>query len=216
MKKYNWLLKILGCATLLVFAALVYFVFEEKIVYLLTGIAVIIFALIRLVPLIKSLKTDNAKILNSVEIVGNIVIGALLLIFTFTESTAMKSIYKYLLASVLYFRGLVYFITTSVFKEETDTSQFWFHIIFLTLGAVIAVIPQITAELLSVLLVVLSLLVALYLGISGGMGYANYRKNFNNNSSNQRDLENKRPEQEKRSDVNNFPEDEKRDRPYVN
>src|SRR5690554_1325382 len=74
---YAFLLQFILAAILL--AVGIYFIFEKQIVYLVTGIAIVVFSLFRVYPLMKTLNKEVLRTINLIEIIFGVIIGALLI-----------------------------------------------------------------------------------------------------------------------------------------
>lgn len=181
---YSWALKFLLAAILV--GVGIYMVFAPEVVYTITGVGIIIFSILRVVPLLKSLNKEMLRTINLIEILIDTVIGVLLVYIAFTGNLDGDSIwglvYRYALAVFFYMRGLVYFNSVVFLDEKTEITKFWVHILALSLGAIISVLPQFDYGFVSLLLLFISLLGAAYLGYDGYNGYSKYRefsKNLN-------------------------------------
>jgi hypothetical protein len=73
------------------------------------------------------------KVINLIEIIFDVVIGAIMLFYGLTEKNP-GSLYGYMLGSVLYVRAIVYLVSVVLVKETTDQFKFWFHLALFTLG----------------------------------------------------------------------------------
>ena len=186
LKTYQFWFKILGAALLIVFG--VFLIVDNStarlVVLLFTGLVTAIFAIIRLVPLFKTLKTKRAKLLSFIEISVHLLLGAYLCYAAYlmkTEPNSEISVfndlnYRFFIAFIFYSRALVYFICTDLFKEETDKIKFWIHIILMTLACVICAYGEITSQAIAVTIAVIAFLVSIILIGEGTSGYGKYRK----------------------------------------
>ncbi|HRX91604.1 MAG TPA: hypothetical protein P5042_02230, partial [Candidatus Izemoplasmatales bacterium] len=137
---YGWLLKFILAAILL--GVGIYMVFADEVVYAITGVAIIVFSLLRVVPLVKSLHTETLRTLNIIEIVLDTLMGGFMLYVAIAQDLSQPvwgGVYKWLLAIFFYVRGLVFFNSVVFLGEKTEVPKFWVHIGCLTLGAIIAV-----------------------------------------------------------------------------
>ena len=125
-KKYRWAFMLFIFVLVLTFGIILFInpeQFGTKTSCFLTGMLVVFFGLIRLFPLVKSLKGQKARIIiNSIEMVVDIAIGALLIAFAFDADLLAKYVflYKYLVAFVLYARGTIYFVETTFLKAKLN------------------------------------------------------------------------------------------------
>lgn len=180
-----WLFTI-GAALLLVMGIwiLVDKNFGASLAVAFTGIVIILFGLVRIIPLVKSRKTGSAKAITTIEIVINLALGVFLIYGAIelrknsTIGNFISDYYRYFLGFVFYAKGIFYFINSSLLKEETNKLEFWLHIVIITIAVVIFA-TNFDATNLAILIAILALLCAVFLvGMSGG-SYYNYRKTLN-------------------------------------
>jgi len=175
---YGWVLKFILAAVLL--GVGIYMVFANEVVYTITGVGIVIFSIFRVVPLMKSLNKETLRTINLIEIIFDTIVGGLMIYIALTrnldDEAIWASVYRYALAFFFYARGLVYFNSIVFFGEKTEIPKFWVHIVALTLGAVIAVIPGFRYDTVGIFLLFISLLGASYLGYDGFGGYKKYRE----------------------------------------
>lgn len=176
---YGWLIKWIVAAILL--GVGIYMALTEEVVYTITGIAITIFSLFRVYPLMKTLNKEVLRTINLIEIIIGVVLGAVMI---YAGVKGLKSdsadtwtkLFRWFLAFYFYIRGLVFFTSTSFFGEKTEVPKFIFHIIAITLGAVIAMWEGFDAGTLGWLFLFVSIGSAAYLGYDGYGGYSKYRK----------------------------------------
>jgi len=178
---YGWALKFVLAAVLI--AVGIFMVVSEDIVYIITGITIVIFSIFRVYPLLKSLNREVLRTINLIEILIAIVLGTIMIYAGFTQkdsSGALLSpwdgLYRWFLVFFLYVRGLVFFISTSFFDEKTEVPKFIFHIVALTLGAIFAVWNDFEAKTLGWIFFIVSIGGAVYLSFDGYGGYSKYRE----------------------------------------
>lgn len=235
LKSYKFWIEAISAAILLA-VGLVGIINKEflvPLVVLITGIAILIFAVIRFIPLMKTLKTNRSRVLSFFELAVNLVVGVILFygsILIFKDSNAesgfayfAKKYYRFFLGGVLYLRGLCYFICTVLFKEETDQIKFWTHIAFITLGVVVCTVDSITPQILAFIVAIFALLGSAMLIVDAGFNYGKYRKAIKTKREKEKAKDNKAiaPGIEKPSEEDkniNIPVDEpdKHDETYVN
>ncbi len=216
---YGWALKFLLAAILI--GVGVYMAFASEVVYTITGIAIVIFSLVRIVPLLKTLKTETLRTINLIEIIFGLLIGGIIIYIGIVKGATLDNepiwadVYRFSLVFFFYARGLVYFNSVVFLGEKTEIPKFWIHIAALTLGVVIAVLPGFDYALVGIFFLIIALIGASYLGYDGYGGYKNYRqysKELN---------EGKESEQGKGKSIDQrLPEEkvieEPEERPYVN
>lgn len=179
-----WLF-LIACALLIVVGLWIIFdkTMGTKISLGFTGVAILLFGLIRIVPLIRSVKSTKAKWVSLLEILIDLLIGGA--VFTVAilfekngESALTKFVntnYKYILGIVFYLKAVFYFINTSLLKEETSKFEFWVHILVISVACLIFAL-NFDATKLGYVIAALCLLCALFLGYESGSNYFNYRK----------------------------------------
>lgn len=149
-----------------------------------TGLVIVIFGLIRIVPLVRTQKATNSKLLIVGEIIIDILIGAFLFYGAFKvqqgENTKIgdfvTNYYRYFLGFVLYIKAVFYFITTSLLNEKTTKFEFWIHILIMSVAVVVFAL-DFDASHLAIFIAVLCLLSGLASGLTAGGSYYLYRKN---------------------------------------
>lgn len=196
LKHYKFWIQAISAAILLIIGiwGIIDRDFLVPIVVGVTAAAILIFAVIRFIPLMKTLQTTRSRFLTIGEIAINILVGILLFygsIMIFKDADEgfgkfMTNYYKYFLGGILYIRGLCYFICTVLFKEETDQIKFWSHIGFLTLGVLVCAIDGVSATSLAFVIAIFALLGAATLIVDAGFNYGKYRKYISANREKQK------------------------------
>jgi len=178
---YGWLLKFILAAILI--AVGIFMIVSEDIVYIITGISIVIFSLFRVYPLLKSLNREFLRTINLIEILIGIAFGAIMIYAGFTQTDGNGALldpwgglYRWFLVYFLYVRGLVFFISTTFFDEKTEVPKFIFHIVALTLGSIFAVWSAFEARTLGWVFFIVSIGGAVYLSFDGYGGYRKYRE----------------------------------------
>lgn len=178
---YGWAVK-WGLAAVLIAAGILMLLNDETVVYAATGIAVVIFSVLRVVPLMKTLTKEVLRTINLIEIIFDFIIGGLMVYVAFSGKSGdafWQGMYGYILAFFLVSRGVIYFISLYYFDEKTEPAKFWVHLIFVGLGPVVLTLTAIGNDIISILVWVLfifSIGGAGYLGYDGYGGYKKYRE----------------------------------------
>jgi hypothetical protein len=215
MKKssYGWVLKFILAAILL--GVGLYMFFANEVVFIITGVAIVLFSIMRVVPLMKTLSKESLRTINLIEIIFDFIIGAVLIYAAtsrdLTQEPFWGFVYQYGLAFVFYVRGLVFFISVVFLAEKTQVTKFVFHLLALSLGVVIAVSGDFGPEAVGLFLLLIALVGALYLSGDGYRGYKSYRliqKELNDGVEKTKD-------KEKQKKAPLIIEDEQRDETYV-
>jgi hypothetical protein len=209
---YGWVLKFVLAAILL--GVGIYMVFANEVVYLITGVVIVIFSLFRVVPLLKTLKKEILRTINLIEIIFDAIIGGVLIYVAATgqmdNSKLWEEVYRYSLAFFFYARALVFLNSVVFLGEKTEIPKFWIHILAITLGTYIAVTPDFSYATVGIFLLIVSLIGAGYLGVDGFGGYKKYRQfqlELNQGKEKQKEVEQKKEV---------ILDEQKEDRPYVN
>lgn len=178
--QYGWLIKFILAAILLA-AGILMKIYEVDVVYATTGIGIVIFSLVRIVPLMKTLKKEVLRTINLIEIIFDTIMGGVMIWVVFSgnsENAFWIAIYGYLLAVFFYARGLIYFISSHFFGEKSEAMKFWFHVFAISIAPALLVLTILgdPGEIISTL----GWLV-LFIAVGGGLyltydGYGGYRK----------------------------------------
>ncbi len=172
---YNWAIKIIAAALLVALAITLYFLEVERMIEGFVGVIIAVYALVRLIPYVKSQKSDLIKTINIVEIILNLVIASVLIITSLVREESLGAIFGYIVGGVLIARGMVHFYSLSYGAEKGDHVTYFFHIATLVLGTLILSRGFDSSDLV-ILMMIAALLGGGYLGYESYSGYNNYRK----------------------------------------
>lgn len=178
-KSYGWLLKATAAAFILGLAIFLEISKDgEMIVSIFIGFAIVMYSLIRLVPFVKTQKSDLIKTINIIEITIDFAIGlALVLVpLLITGGFGSSDLFRYLLGTYLVLRGIVHFYSVSSHHEKNDIALFLFHIAALMVGTILFWEPAINLVILIHIILVLSIISGGYLGYDSYNGYNSYRR----------------------------------------
>ena len=177
MKKYIWVFEWITVALLTSLAIIT--VVNPKVLLFAFGIIFIIFGLLRIVPLIKTTDSKLIKWLILVETIIDVVVGGFLLICVFKNKVLDdNNIFGYAIGLVIYFRGFMHFLSTSVKNEPSTFVGFLVNIGFLTVSTVIISNGGINQVTFSWIFFTLVLICAIILALKGYKDYGNYRGNL--------------------------------------
>lgn len=192
---YGWALKWVLAAILV--AVGIFMALSSDIVFIITGIVVVLFSVFRVYPLLKTLNKEVLRTVNLIEILVDLVLGGIMIYAGFkananggTLDPTWNSLYRWFLGFFFYVRGLVFFVSTTFFEEKTEIPKFIFHIIALSLGVVFAVWKEFEPQTLGWIFLFVSIGGAVYLGFDGYGGYRKYRdysKSINTPKEKQKD-----------------------------
>lgn len=178
---YGWAIKWV-LAAILIAAGILTKIYEQNIVYATTGIAVVLFSIFRVYPLMKTLKKEVLRTMNLIEIIFEFILGCVMIYVAFSGNSDQQiwvSLYGYMLTFVLLARGVIYFVSLYYFQEKSEAAKFWTHLFFVAVGPVILTLTVQGNDIITTLGWLL-LLVALggagYLGFDGYGGYKKYRE----------------------------------------
>lgn len=186
IKSYQFWFKIIGAALLLVLGIwlLIDNTSAKFLVLMFTGIIAGAFALIRIIPLIRTLKSGRSKIVCLVEIILHLALAVYLIFAALSIKSDPEAKfskfndenYRFFIAFFFYSRAVAYFICTVLYKEETDKTKFWVHIVLITVAAVLCALTDITSQAIAISIAVIAFLCSLGLMTEGAVGYGRYRK----------------------------------------
>lgn len=178
---YGWLLKWILAAILIAVGLTMFF--QKDLVFLITGIVIVVFSLFRVVPLVKSLNKEILRTINLIEIIFDFLLGILMIYVGYEAINSGNAIdpfwsqvYKYTLSFIFIVRGTVFFYSTVFLEEKTEQIKFWAHIIIFGVGAVIIGLKEFNEATIAWLLLVVSVLGGGYLIYDGSKGYGKYRQ----------------------------------------
>lgn len=196
--------KLIGGVVLLVFSLAMLFQkdLRERVCVGIFGGIVAVFAVYRIYPTFKYEKGNWVKLLCIIEIIVDLVIGVVLAIGGFNFSESGKDLaeftsknFHYLLGFVFYLRGIVYTLSTIIFKQNSNIKNYVVNILCLSFGAYVFASDNFLITALGWALVVLALGSSAYLLVEGGIDYNNYR---NHNEQHKRKVEQKKKEKEQK------------------
>jgi len=182
---YGWVIKWV-LAALLIAAGVLMLLNSGVVVYATTGLAVIIFSALRVVPLMKTLKKEVLRTMNLIEIIFDFIIGGVMVFVAFSGNWSDPfwiAMYGYILAFFLLSRSVIYLVSLYYFGEKTEATKFWTHLIFFALGPVVLTLTILRnstgVDIINLLiwaLFIFALGGAAYLGYDGYGGYKKYRE----------------------------------------
>ena len=185
IKKYKWLYLWIAAAGLIAFGALVLIIkdFGQNVVIFVSGLLLIIFVIIRFIPLIKTTRNKWAIVANAIEMFIDLVVGVLLIILTTRDGSSgdLNKVYPFILGGVLFLRGIVYLLEVSFWQTKPEVVKFLIHIAVLSVGVVImARYDSFTVESFRWILGIAFCLAGGIATIDGGNNYGEYRKKYSN------------------------------------
>jgi uncharacterized membrane protein HdeD (DUF308 family) len=180
LKKYGWVLQIISAALLLIVGVLFIINFDtySDIVVMVTGLVFILYAVIRLWPLVKTTKSDVMKVVNIVTITLEVLVGILLVVMS--DSEFIVSIYGYIIGVYLVERGVLPLFAFHHKDDTQTTTEFFIAILFVIAGSAVFTI-EVLQDGPTILNAVLYIVIfssgagASYQGFGGYKGYRQYR-----------------------------------------
>ena len=181
LKKYRWLYLWIASAALLTFTVILFLssTFRESFVFYVTGAILVIFVIIRFIPLVKTSRENMALALNVIEMLVDMIVGILMIILTakLQDKKLLDTLYPFLIGGVIYARALVYFVEISFLKTKPEKLKFFIHIALLTVGSVImARFDNFNPNSLGFVIGVFFALSGIFTLTDGIINYNNYRK----------------------------------------
>ncbi len=186
---YKFILKIIAAVFLIAFAVLL-FIEQDKakfMLLLITGGVTALSGLIRLISLIKSERSKEAKLITLGETIIHVLLGGYLvaaaILFNDDPNTKLSNInieyYGVFLAVILYTKAVSYFWQTVLYKVKTTKFMFWLHIVFVTISVLFAAFSnKVGAKEIVIAIAVVAILCALLIGGEAAGGYFKYRKSL--------------------------------------
>ena len=191
LKTYNFWFKIIAAALLIAFG--LWIIFDPEMatfmVLMFTGLVAGIFAIIRFIPLMKTLKTGRARLVTIGEILIHLGVAAALVYGAINKLTATEEEmswiakfiignYRFIIAFFFVTRVISYLWCTVLLGEKTDKSKFWIHILLIVLACVMCSLTNVKAQTIAIVIAIIALLCAAGLIIDGAVGYGRYRKSL--------------------------------------
>ena len=189
IRTYSFWLKVFAAALLIPFAVVIFVNkdWAEFMVLMMTGLVAGIYAIIRFIPLMKTLSSGKSRAVHVGEILIHLAISAALVygaisLITGEEEqknwyvTFITTNYRFIVAFFLVTRVVAYFWCTVLFSEKTDKAKFWVHILLIVLACVMCALSSVEAQTIANIIAIIALLCAGGLIIDGAVGYGRYRK----------------------------------------
>ncbi len=172
---YNWFLKLIAAALLITLGIVLIWIDIDQLIEASVGVVIAVYAIIRLVPFVRTQKSDLIKTINIIEITLNILVAAIFILGAFFTEEGLGAVFGYMLAGVLLVRGMVHFYGLSDGAESGDHVSYFFHIAAIVVASFIFS-RGFQASDLVILLAILAFLGAAYSAFDGYNEYNRYRR----------------------------------------
>ncbi len=181
ISKYRFIYLGIAAALLFVFSLVITFNKDlaESIILYASAIIILLFGLIRFVPLMKYLTDKRRLVINAIEIFANLLISAVMFYIAINavEKPQLVVLYRYLLALALFSRGTI-FLTEGLYCEgEKEPAKFIAHLSFIV-AATTVIAKDFDLTNLRWLIVGLALLLGTYCSVDSFKSYNNTRKMY--------------------------------------
>ncbi|MDD3107011.1 MAG: hypothetical protein PHP65_04340 [Bacilli bacterium] len=171
-KKYLFVFEWVGAAILI--GVGIFTVVQSSILYVFVGLILLVFGLLRFVPLLKTTPDKVLRIIYAVEILLNVGAGVFLVIEGGKSDSSLSNWFGYIVGGALVLRGFVHLFATSLRDEPNDYIKFFSHIGLFVIGILIISKGGFDSKTLAYIILVLAVLSAIFIGFSG---YKHYRNN---------------------------------------
>ena len=182
LSKCKWLYLWIAAAALIVFGLVMILNkdFGKQVVFYITGLLVIIFVIIRFVPLIKTTRNRWAIVLNAIEMFVDFVCGFLMIYLTAKMADnrdTLMMFYPFFVGGIIFVRGFIYLIEITFLSTKVETSKFFINMGLIVGGTIImARYNSFSIESMCILLGVLFSIAGVIAVVDGTINYNNYRK----------------------------------------
>ena len=172
---YSWVFKFVGAALLIGLGIVLRVMDLAHLVEAFIGILIAGYAIMRLVPFVRTQRSDLIKTINIIEIVLNVMVAVIFIGNAVVPGESLNEIFGWLFAGVLIARGMVHFYGISNGAEKGDHPTYFFHIKALIVGTIV-ITQGWDAEQIIWLMLFLSITSGAYLGYDAYGGYNLYRR----------------------------------------
>ena len=157
LEKYMWQLNLFYTIVMVTIAVLLTIFNSEFTMVPLVGALLIIYAIYRLIQMIrKKEKTVTIK-LYLIEIAAQIIIGSLLIYIVWFSDIELGVLFGYLIGGLLIVRGSLYFYGTRVQEHTEEMTTFFMHIAAISVGTYLIVQGSFTPGVMSGIVISIAL-----------------------------------------------------------
>lgn len=196
IKQYVWVFEWFAAAILLAFA-ITSVIKNEFLIYAFAAIFMV-FAVFRVVPLVKTTSSKLIKWLTVAEMLIDVLVS--LALFFFSEKIMETgNLFGYLVGGVIYLRGVMHFLATSIKCEPSTFIMFATNIALVSIGAIIIARGGFDANVLAWFFFTVMIICVAVLIWRGTIDYRNYRGNLVGESQTKKM---KKVEEEKQDETN--------------
>ncbi|MBO4666693.1 MAG: hypothetical protein J5666_01000 [Bacilli bacterium] len=175
LKQYVWVFEWFAAAILLAFA-ITAVIKNEFLIYAFASIF-LVFAVFRVVPLVKTTTSKLIKWLTVLEMVIDVAVAFALFFFS-DKILEIDNLFGYLVGGVIYLRGFMHFFATSLKGEPTTYIGFVANILLVSVGSVVIARGGFNAKTLAWFFFSVMLICVAVLIWRGAVDYRNFRGNL--------------------------------------
>lgn len=175
LKQYVWVFEWFAAAILLAFA-ITAVIKNEFLIFAFAAIF-LVFAVFRVVPLVKTTTSKLIKWLTVLEMLIDVAVSFALFFFS-EKILETGNLFGYLVGGVIYLRGFMHFFATSLKGEPTTNFGFIANILLVSVGAVVIARGGFNAKALAWFFFSVMIICVAVLIWRGAIDYRNYRGNL--------------------------------------
>lgn len=175
LKQYVWVFEWFAAAILVAFA-ITAVIKNEFLIYAFASIF-LVFAIFRVVPLVRTTSSKLIKWLNVGEMIVDVAVAIALFVFS-EKIQETGNLFGYLVGGVIYLRGFMHFFATSLKGEPTTYIGFLANILLVSVGAVVIARGGFNLTALAWFFFAVMVICVAILIWRGAVDYRNYRGNL--------------------------------------
>lgn len=157
LEKYMWQLNLFYTIVMVTIAVLLTIFNSEFTMVPLVGALLIIYAIYRLIQMIRKKEKTVTLKLYLIEIAAQIIIGSLLIYIVWFSDIELGVLFGYLIGGLLIVRGSLYFYGTRVQEHTEEMTTFFMHIAAISVGTYLIVQGSFTPGVMSGIVISIAL-----------------------------------------------------------
>lgn len=157
LEKYMWQLNLFYTIVMVTIAVLLTIFNSEFTMVPLVGALLIIYAIYRLIQMIRKKEKTVTLKLYLIEIAAQIIIGSLLIYIVWFSDIELGVLFGYLIGGLLIVRGSLYFYGTRVQEHTEELTTFFMHIAAISVGTYLIVQGSFTPGVMSGIVISIAL-----------------------------------------------------------